>query len=305
MVGEPPAKCVAQELAPLAKRDPDDIAQTPLVQLSRLRTRNHAYHGAVHTRRRVETFRRYRQHVFHFVAPLQHHAQAAVGGGCRTRHHAVDHFLLQHEMLVGNAGREARQVEQDRRGDVVRQIAHHAQFDCPMTCCVGGGGGGGLGCLGCGDGGGCLGSLGCGGSVGCLGCGGVRCLRDMREIHFQHVRLDHRQVRSPSQAARQIAVQFDHRQMAQTLHQGLSQRAKAGSDFHHPLSGARCDRLHDGVDDRRVGQEMLAESLARHMRTGLIAFSAQCRSPLARPWRLPPAQARGLAHQLGGWRIST
>ena len=36
-------------------------------------------------------------------------------------------FLLQHEVLIDDLGRAAQQVEQERRRDVVRQIADDAQ----------------------------------------------------------------------------------------------------------------------------------------------------------------------------------
>jgi hypothetical protein len=42
--------------------------------------------------------------------------------------HALDHLLLQHEGAGRpHARRQRQQVEQDRRGDVVGQVAHHAQ----------------------------------------------------------------------------------------------------------------------------------------------------------------------------------
>ena len=62
------------------------------------------------------------------VAPLQHHAQAAVVLAARRGGHAVDDLLLQHEVLVHHLRRAAEQVKQDRRRDVVRQVADHAQL---------------------------------------------------------------------------------------------------------------------------------------------------------------------------------
>ena len=62
------------------------------------------------------------------VAPLQHHRQPAVVLAARRRGHAVDDFLLQHEVLVDDGVGRLEQVEQDRRRDVVRQVADDAQL---------------------------------------------------------------------------------------------------------------------------------------------------------------------------------
>ena len=69
-----------------------------------------------------------------------------------------------------------------------------------------------------------------------------------------------------AQAAGQIAVEFDHTQAAQALHQRLRQRGQAGPDLHHRVSRAGGDCLHDRLDDALVAQEVLAETLARDVR---------------------------------------
>ncbi len=63
----------------------------------------------------------------HPVADLQHHRQPAIGLAARRRDHPVDHFLLQHEVLVDHAIGELHEPEQQRRRDVVRQVADDAQ----------------------------------------------------------------------------------------------------------------------------------------------------------------------------------
>jgi hypothetical protein len=50
--------------------------------------------------------RRHHEQQRHVVAPLQHHRQAAIRLAARLGHHALDHFLLQHEMLVLHQRRE-------------------------------------------------------------------------------------------------------------------------------------------------------------------------------------------------------
>lgn len=68
-----------------------------------------------------------------------------------------------------------------------------------------------------------------------------------------------------SQAGRQVTVQFNHREVAQTLHQGLCQRRQAGSDFDHRLPWQGCDRVNDGFNNEAISQKMLAEALAGNM----------------------------------------
>ena len=57
------------------------------------------------------------------VAPLQHHRQSPVVLVAGHGRHAVDDFLLQHEVLVLDEVARVEQVEQDRRRDVVGQVA--------------------------------------------------------------------------------------------------------------------------------------------------------------------------------------
>jgi CheY-like chemotaxis protein len=52
----------------------------------------------------------------------QHHAQAPAAAVQGLGHHAVDHLLLQHEMLVFNGRHMVEQMKQDRGGDVVGRL---------------------------------------------------------------------------------------------------------------------------------------------------------------------------------------
>ena len=61
---------------------------------------NHAHDRAHYLRRRVECARRHVKEFLHAIAPLQHHRQTSVGFAAVLGHHAVDHFLLQHEVLI-------------------------------------------------------------------------------------------------------------------------------------------------------------------------------------------------------------
>ena len=68
-----------------------------------------------------------------------------------------------------------------------------------------------------------------------------------------------------SQALCQIAVEFNHCQVSQALHQGLRQRRQPRPNFHHTLARLRRDGTHDGIDDAPIRQKMLPEALARNV----------------------------------------
>ncbi len=63
----------------------------------------------------------------HGAARLQHHGQPAVGLPPRAGGHPVHDLLLQHEVHIADAADLVEQVEQQRRGDVVGQVADDAQ----------------------------------------------------------------------------------------------------------------------------------------------------------------------------------
>jgi hypothetical protein len=93
----------------------------------RIRRQRHEPHDRrVHLRRRPERAGRHLEQVFHAAARLQHDAQPAVDLAARVGGHAVHHFLLQHEVHVADRGGVLERVEQQRRGDVVGQVADQA-----------------------------------------------------------------------------------------------------------------------------------------------------------------------------------
>ena len=61
------------------------------------------------------------------IVVLKHHRQASEILAARIGHHAIDHFLLQHEVHVIYQGRERNQMEQQRAGNVVGQVADNLQ----------------------------------------------------------------------------------------------------------------------------------------------------------------------------------
>ena len=91
---QPFAQGVAQNLAALAKGHLHQLFQDCAVEHGRGAARQHAHHGAIDFGRGIETFRGHKQYVFHSVAPLQHHAKAAIVTGSWRSHHAVYYLFL-------------------------------------------------------------------------------------------------------------------------------------------------------------------------------------------------------------------
>ena len=59
---------------------------------------------------------------------MQHYTQAAVVIAFWRGHHAFDHFFLQHKVHLDDIVRHFRQLEQKRRGNIVRQVADDFLF---------------------------------------------------------------------------------------------------------------------------------------------------------------------------------
>ena len=154
-------------------------------------------------------------------------------------------------MLVFDHINLRQQMEKDGRGDVVGQIAHHANFAQ--------GGRRGLG----------------------------QHLSGQRpKVDLEHIRFDHRQLRVFAQAHGQVTVQLNHRQMTQPLHQRLRERRQTGADLHHGLTSHRGDGVHDGIDDAAVRQKVLAKAFAGNV----LHWTGSRISTKARP-RTSSAQA--------------
>ena len=127
-------------------------------------------------------------------------------------------------------------------------------------------------------------------------------LRERREVHLQHVGLDHIELPMQTQAQGQVTVQFNNGKAPQALHQGLRQRGQAGPDLDHGLTGQRRNGLHDAVDDALVGQEMLSEALAGNVFHAIGSLmSSICRATACElckgrdPDQRPPRKGRPAA----------
>ena len=64
----------------------------------------------------------------------QHHGQASIFAGARCRGHAGHDFPLQHDVQVEMAGAAPMQPEQQRRRDVVGQVADDPQLPAAQLC---------------------------------------------------------------------------------------------------------------------------------------------------------------------------
>ena len=75
----------------------------------------------------------YVEYEIHFAVVLHHHAEAAVVVLASTRSHAIDDFLLQHKVHVFHDVSKRHQMENQRRGDVVGQVANNTQLLITLT----------------------------------------------------------------------------------------------------------------------------------------------------------------------------
>lgn len=142
------------------------------------------------------------------------------GLGCE----AVDHFILQHEVHVLDLAGKAEQMEDQRRRDVVGQVADNAQQAV------------------------------IGAQAGEVELERVG-LMDLKAVFVtEELGAQHRD---------QIPVEFDRLQSACFFQQLFGERAKAGADLHQMLVGLGVDGTQYAPNDAGVVQKVLAKALAR------------------------------------------
>src|SRR5574343_42074 len=116
---------VAQHLPALRKSLLDYLSQ--LVQRLGIQLAdglgNQADHGGIDLRGRIEAFRRHIDQPLQPEAVLQHDRQTAEIGVTRLGHHALDDFLLQHEVHVVDRLGVVGEVEKQGGRNVVGQVA--------------------------------------------------------------------------------------------------------------------------------------------------------------------------------------
>ncbi|MCY1514918.1 hypothetical protein D9M68_494840 [compost metagenome] len=153
---------------------------------------------------------------------LDHDRQPAPVAIARFGGEALDHFLLQHEVHVADQVGVIEQVEDQRRGDVVGQVADHPQ------------------------------AVRLGAQLGEVELHRIALVQGELRIEAE-LELEQRN---------QVLVQLDHVEMRAATGQALGEGALAGADFHQAFACTRVNGAQDAVDDAGVVQEVLAEAFA-------------------------------------------
>ena len=188
----------------------------------RLRPHADPHQRGPHLRGRLEGSGTDLEQPLHPDLGSKHDAQAPVVRIPGLRGEARRHLPLQHQVQVEDRRRVRQQPEQQRRGDVVRQVAGDAQPPAALTR-----------------------------------QGGEVELQRVRIV--QHAA---RRVEALTQQRHEIAIDLDGIERAGLAREQLAgERTVSGSDLHQVLAGAGVKRAHDAGDHRRVVQEMLAEAL--------------------------------------------
>ena len=125
---------IAQGLAALAECGRDDRTVERCARPMRRRLLDaQPYDRRVHPRRRLERTTADLEQSRRVHARRQHDAETPVLAAARRRDDTIDHLPLQHEMHVGDRIGGLQQPEQQRRRDVVGQVA-----DDPQSCAASG-----------------------------------------------------------------------------------------------------------------------------------------------------------------------
>src|SRR5690606_31824854 len=135
----------------------------------------------------------------------------------------LDDFLLQHEMHVADQVGMIEQVENQRGGDVVGQVAHDAQAVCVFT-----------------------------------EPGEV----ELERIPLIHVEV-RQAAELALQDRYQVEVELNDIQPCAAVQQALGQGTLARADFHQVFASTRINAPQDAVDHPRIVQKILAKALAR------------------------------------------
>ena len=218
------AQRIAQRLAPLRERRRHRARERRRHRERGLAPHGEARHGRPDARRGREGARADVEQMPRLEPGRQHHREAAVVAAAGRGDDAVDDFLLQHHVQIVDVLVRRSDVKQQRRGDVVRQVADDAQAAAAHACQR----------------------------------------REIELQRVGLVQLERlRRAPARAQLRGEIAVDLDGVERARLADQPLGQRAAAGTDLDQRLVGLRRDLAHDAVEHAAVVQEMLAEPLAR------------------------------------------
>src|SRR5690606_4610993 len=162
------------------------------------------------------------EQVLHAAVILNHDRQAAPIAAAGGRGQALDDLLLQHEMHVADQVGMIEQVENQRRGDVVGQVADDAQAVCIFA------------------------------EPGEI---------EFERISLVQVKV-RQAAEFALQDRYQVKVKFNDIQPRAAVQQTLGQGTLARTDFHQMLAGTRINAPQDAMNHARIMQKILAKALA-------------------------------------------
>ena len=187
----------------------------------------------------------------------QHHGEPSVRTAAGCGGDAFDDFLLQHHVQIVDVIMGGGDVKQQRRRNVVGQIADDSQAAAAHTrqCCK----------------------------------------IEIQRIGFMQLECL-RCAPARAQLGGEIAIDLDGVQRAGLADQAFGERAASRADLQQRLLGLRRDFAHDAIEHAAVMQEMLAEPLAREDHARLAANSTASRVAAMRlPASARPVPARSSA----------
>ncbi|MNI62765.1 hypothetical protein D3C73_1180980 [compost metagenome] len=182
-----------------------------------------AHDGRIDFRRRVERARADVEQVLDPAVVLNHDRQATPVTTTRAGSQALDHFLLQHEVHVADQVRVVQEVKNQRRGDVVRQVADHSQ----------------------------------------AAWRGIQAVEvELQRIALMQVEVA-LAGKLLVEDRDQVLVQFHHVELRAAAEQALGQCALARADFQQAVFCLGMNGAQDAVDNAGIVQEVLAKAFAR------------------------------------------
>ncbi len=214
------------------------------------------------------------EQVFHAAVVLHHDRQPPPIAAARAGGHALDHFFLQHEVHVANQRCVVQQVENQRRGDVVGQVADNAQAawwrveagEVEFQC--------------------------------------VALIQAKARIVAELVLQD----------GDQVEVEFDHVELCAAAEQTLGNGALAWADLQQAFIFLGANGAQDTVDHPGIMQEVLAEALARavlvfgHVRLRatprVVLLEAGCKKESRTVYQRMVPRARAAVSVVHSWRLA-
>ncbi|MNM71427.1 hypothetical protein D3C81_830910 [compost metagenome] len=185
--------------------------------------RHQAHDSRIDFRWRIERARTDVEQMLNPAVILNHDRQPAPVTTARPCRQTLDHFLLQHEVHVANQVGVVQQVENQRCGDVVRQVADYAQ----------------------------------------TAGGGIQAIEvEFQRITLMQVEIA-LAGKLLVEDRDQVLVQLHHVELRAAAEQALGQCALARADFQQAVFCLGMNGAQDAVDNAGIVQEVLAKAFAR------------------------------------------